>query len=117
MREQKGRAVKLVLFNLSRATRGSTRKWRGQQQVPIALQCFERERLQAFGVMLVDPLEYLTPHARIPETSDMSGDALYRDRMIGLGVEEIRDIVRHLHETVGFHQALAFSCAGSRLRC
>ena len=45
----------------------------------------------------------VTERYMFPESLDVSGDALERDRAIGLGLEECGDVVRQLHQLVAVH--------------
>src|SRR5436190_19537538 len=52
---------------------------------------------------MVEVLAQRAPHARIPESVEVRGDPGYGVVPVGLGGEEVRDVVRHRDETFDVH--------------
>ena len=65
------------------------------------------EFVQAFSSGLIVISEHLAPHTGFPETANMVRDAFGSLGLIGLRLEEVSNIVRHLDEMVNIHKGLA----------
>ena len=69
----------------------------------MCAKCRENDVFEALAGSLIEVREDLFAHAGIPETADVIGDACDALFFIGLGVEEVSDAVRLLHEMVDIH--------------
>jgi hypothetical protein len=91
------------------AIRQSGRYFR-RRRAPDQWHGLQHQTIKTLAAMVVDDVEKLPAHARLPELVDMGGHTV-RALACGLRVEEGGDLVRHPDELVAFRHADLLSVA------